>query len=397
MERQGRKRRAGKRDFGKILVDGTPSAPRFSVRWWEAGKQRRRRGFLTKGEAQEFLAKRRVDLGDGTAAAARRAEVTFLAVGQEWLELHSKALRSHDDNVRRWNLRIAPFFGSLRLSAVTVSKVLEFKASLLAEKDLADGTRNQYLQQARAVLRYAVHAGYLASSPTDRTRGLMIRVRKAKLAPPIATTQDVGRLLEAVAEVARELDLPSYPALFATAAYTGMRRGELCGLRWSDIDLGRRLITVRNSHAGPTKSGRERMVPIPSPLLPILKAWKLEQDQGAALVFPNDRAGSWGAEEMHSKDSAARLARHLAEACKRARLPVIRFHDLRHTFASHYAMSGGNLLTLQRILGHSSPVITSETYSHLSPDHLVSESDRFAFGAPAPSPVATLTRKDASR
>jgi integrase len=125
------------------------------------------------------------------------------------------------------------------------------------------------------------------------------------------------------------------------------------------------------------------MVPIPSALVPLPAEWKLQQGGGSDLVFPNDHAGLWGAGEMHTKNSASRLRRHLHDACKKVGLRAIRFHDLRHVFASHYIMSGGDLLTLQRILGHSTPTITSEVYSHLAPSHLVMESDRLRFEAPA--------------
>jgi integrase len=223
----------------------------------------------------------------------------------------------------------------------------------------------------------------------------MIRTRREKLAPPIEQPEDVGRLLEAVRDMATEQGCPSYPALFATAVYTGMRRGELCGLRWTDVDLERRMIVVRRSHGGPTKSGEGCLVPIPSALVPWLAEWKLQQGGGRALVFPNDHAGLWGAEEMHSKDSAARVSRHLADACRRAGLRPIRFHDLRHVYASHFVMSGGDLLTLQRILGHSTPTITGEIYSHLAPSHLVKESDRLRFAAPR-GDVVEMERKRAA-
>ena len=180
-----RKRRASRRDFGSIKTDGTPTDPRFSAMWWEGGKQHRKRGFRTRTETSAFLAKVRTSMGDGTLAAARRAEALFTDVGEEWLKLHSAALRSHHENEIRWRKRIKVAFDGLTLAAVTSARVLEFKADLISDDDLADGTRNQYLQQVRAVLRYAVGAGYLNASPTERIRNLMIRVHRGRIAPPI--------------------------------------------------------------------------------------------------------------------------------------------------------------------------------------------------------------------
>jgi integrase len=156
-------------------------------------------------------------------AVARRAEALFTDVGEEWLRLHSHALRSHRDNEIRWNRRIKAFFDGVTLAALNSGKVLEFRAKLLADSTLADATRNQYLQELRAILRYAVSTGYLTTSPTDRLRGLLIRVSREKVAPPIERPEDVGRLLGAIRDVAIEQACPSYPALFATAVYTGLR------------------------------------------------------------------------------------------------------------------------------------------------------------------------------
>ncbi len=130
--------------------------------------------------------------------------------------------------------------------------------------------------------------------------------------------------------------------------------------------------------------------------MPFLAEWKLNQGGSTDLMFPNDRAGLWGAGEMHTKNSANRLRTAVAEACERAHLRPIRFHDLRHIYASHFIMNGGDLLTLQRILGHSTPTITSEVYSHLAPSHLVKESDRLRFIAPKSDVVPLLRAEGAS-
>jgi integrase len=75
----------------------------------------------------------------------------------------------------------------------------------------------------------------------------------------------------------------------------------------------------------------------------------------------------------------AKLETLFRRALERAKLPRMRVHDLPHVFASHFVMGGGDIFTLQRILGHSTPQLTSDTYAHLSPRHLAGEADRVSY------------------
>ena len=179
-----------------------------------------------------------------------------------------------------------------------------------------------------------------------------------------------------------ELTRPDLHPLFSLLVYTGVRRGEALGLRWSDVDLERRMITVRRSYDGQTKSSKQRTVPLPSALTTILKAYRLADPWQGDLCFPN-REG-----EMYSRNAKVEALFH--DALTRAGLPRIRVHDLRHVFASHFVMGGGDVFTLQRILGHSTPQLTSDTYAHLSPGHMVGAADRVSY--PEPERTATLLR-----
>lgn len=244
------------------------------------------------------------------------------------------------------------------------------------------------LALVRAILKFAVTNGHLAASPTDRIqrKKFMLPVEKPKLAPPIERAEDVGRLLEAIrgSDAAltpstqgprpRSAGRPDRYALFATLVYTGMRKGEACGLRWADVDLSRRIITVRRSYAGQTKSGAHREVPIPSRLADILKAHKLAEPWSGDIVFPNERG------EMYTKNG--KLEDTLHAALKAIGHPRIRLHDLRHVYASHFVMAGGSVYDLQKNLGHHSVAFTAEIYGHLSADHRVQEADRVAFDVP---------------
>ena len=165
------------------------------------------------------------------------------------------------------------------------------------------------------------------------------------------------------------------PRRCALLVYTGLRRGEALGLRWTDVDLDRRMISVRRSYAGQTNSSKHRSAPIPGALVVILKGYRLADPWKGELCFPSASG------EMISRN--AKLEEAFRDALTRTGLPRFRVHDLRHVFASHFAMGGGVIFTLQRILGHSTPQHTSDTYAHLSPRHLAGESDRVAYPEPA--------------
>lgn len=370
-------RRGRRNSFGSIYPIGTPTRPAFFIRWYEGSKRKKQSGFSTRTAAAEALARIRTGLGDGTLVEKRRAAIGFDEVARQWLDLHSKPnLRSHEDNEERYRVHVATFFGDCPLTAVTPTRILQFRAKLQAG-GLAPRTVNLVLALVRAVLKFAVANNHIPASPTDRLgRGkLMLPVEKTKLAPPIERPEDVGRLLAVVRELGDELHRPELHPLFATLAYTGLRRGEALGLRWADVDLNRRMLTVRHSYDGRTKSGKHRTVPVPAPLAAILTAYRLADPWKGELCFLNERG------EMFSPN--AKLEVLFRRALERAKLPRIRVHDLRHVFASHFVMGGGDIFTLQRILGHSTPQLTSDTYAHLSPRHLAGEAERVSYPEPA--------------
>ncbi len=370
-----KRRRPGRRDFGSIKADGTPTDPRFSAMWWEGGRQRRKRGFRTRTEAEAFLARIRTALADGVLEAHRRAEVTLAVVADEWLRTHSAVkLRSHDDNVERWQ-RFADFFGrSAGLTEVTPSRILELREKLNRE-GYAPATVNRYLALLRTVLNYAVTAGYLQASPVRRfPRGAyLLQETRPKRSPPLASNAEGARLLEALRE-----RRPEWFAYFAFLLLTGARRGEAAGLRWEDMDLARRVVTIRRSYDEPPKSGEARTVPISAELAAILTRRRMRDEAAGALVFPNPLTGQM-------LPINAKVGEILDAACTAAGVPRMRVHDLRHAHASLWLMGGGSIADVQRNLGHSTPVLTTETYGHIAEDHRVRESDqRLTLGISAP-------------
>lgn len=365
-----RVRRAGRRDFGAVYEEGTPTAPSFSVRWYEGGKRRRKRGFGTRKDAGGFLARVRTALADGVLQAERRADVSLSSVADEWLRTHSAIkLRSHADNTERWK-QLQTFFGAeTALSEVTPSRILELREHLSV--DLAPATVNRYLALLRTVLNHAVTGGYLQVSPVRRfSRGsYLLAESRPKRSPPLASNAEAARLLGAIRK-----GWPEWYGLFAFLLFSGARRGEAAGLRWEDVDLARRLVTIRRSYTAPTKSGKARTVPISTELAAILVEHRARSRWTGDLVFPHPASGA-----MLSPD--LKIGVMLDDACMTVGIRRMRVHDLRHSHASLWLMAGGSLADVQRNLGHSTPVLTSETYGHIAEDHRVREADqRLALG-----------------
>ena len=304
-------------------------------------------------------------------------------MADEWLKLHSQVeLVSHDDNVGRMkHLREA--FGKLQVSEITPGRIDLFKSRMAAEprrddkgepitdpetgeevRRWAPATVNRTLALLRKVLNDAVRWGHLQHAPK-------VRLLKVPEQPFLFLRREQASEFLALAAEKTPYDAP----LYQTAIYTGARMGELYGLRWSDVDMNRQQITIARSYAQPfPKSKKPRHLPIGPELAAALRAWRRDCPLAADLVFP-------GAGKMRPRERAPRGFADLAEAVRVPGKDAITFHDLRHTAASLMVMSGVNLRTVQRMLGHSTVTVT-EKYAHLADDFVATEIAKFSLKPP---------------
>lgn len=232
--------------------------------------------------------------------------------------------------------------------------------------------------------------------------------------------QDRGEILRLLTVARAQAETGAYDdrllyAMVATALFTGLRKGELFGLRWQDVDVDHRRLDVSRSYTLAPKSGKARHLRLNVELVPILREWQKHcPPVKDALVFPV-RAGKDKEEQLRQRTQRARGTGEQARAARKRLntllptpllfrmgshedmlgLPQLLekagctllkrpWHALRHTFASHYMMAGGNILTLQKILGHGDIKMTM-IYAHLAPDYLGDEMDRLRFGSVASS------------
>lgn len=337
----------------------------WRVQYEDIDGKRHWKSFDRHGDAERWLIDRQAQVARIQAGAeARPIEPRlFDELCTFWLENKAPTKRSEKDDRSIIEAHLRPCFGGLKLIDVTVERALAYRRG---RRHLAEKTIHNHLTMLLSMLHLAEEMGWLSKVP---------RIKKPRLVEEeyawLKTSAAIQALLTAAAD-----EPPGVLELYATAVYTGMRAGELLGLRWDDVDLERRAISVKRSYDKPTKTGAIRHVPILDPLLPVLRAWKV-RCWSSEWVFPSIK----GTMQCAGARALQEVLRACQERLEVAEADRITFHDLRHTFASHWMMGGGDLFRLQRVLGHKSIQMT-QRYAHLAPDVYKQDYDRLVDAVP---------------
>jgi len=307
--------------------------------WWidyyYRGRRHRESVSGSRKDAVKALEARKGDIVRGRfELQAKKASVTFEEFATEYLK--------HLQADRRWwrrevsRLRIlVKFFGRSFLEEITPFDVERYKAD--RRKTVTGPGVNRELALLKAMLNKAVLWGFARlENPVSKVAYYPERTMERILAEG-----EAERLLAACGESLRPVVL--------VALNTGMRKSEILSLRWRDVDFARRFIRVERS-----KNNRSRRVPMNSAVLDELK--RLKAKAKSECVFTQLRSPEVGLRCIRSA---------FLRACRKAGISELRFHDLRHTFATNLVMSGTDLVTLKEILGHSDISMTVR-YSHPS-------------------------------
>jgi integrase len=259
------------------------------------------------------------------------------------------SLRDYERNVR---LRLLPGLGAVRLSELRRPDVQELADGLLAAGLDPSTIRSTFLP-LRAIYRHAVARGEVAVSPCTGLSLPAVRGRRERFASP----QEAEGLIAAVPEQDR--------AVWATAMYAGLRRGELRALRVQALDLAAGVIRVERGYdavegeIGLKSGAGRRKVPIPA----VLRDYLTEH------LARSGRAGSdrcFGS-AAESPFDGQKLQARADKAWRAAGLERITPHECRHAFAALMIAARVNAKALQAFMGHSSITTTLDTYGHLMP------------------------------
>jgi integrase len=345
---------------------------KWRVRWVDEKRERQSAVFDDYKSAQTALCRRQIEIEEIRRGVRNPAppDKTLNDLCDYWLEKRAPRKRSgKDDKSIIKQLRVA--LGGKKLRDIGVEDGDDY---LLDRDHLSEKTLANHITLLITMMRTATtfKVPWLLNVPKFNKPKIALFSRDYHW---LRSDEEIRRFLASARDDGEHVFV-----LFAMAIYTGMRAGELAALEWSLVDFDRRIIAVHGSFDGPTKSNRVRYVPILDPLLPILRAWRLRHpgrlvftNRDGAMLAPSSRIYQ---EVLHRVLAAAKFP--LVERGGKTR-PYIRFHDLRHTFASHWAMRGGDMFKLQRILGHQSVQMTMR-YAHLAPDAFKDDYGRL--GAP---------------
>jgi integrase len=390
---------------GFTHTDGTPKREErkpIGPAW--SGTGRTPDGYYTRRTAQQTLDARLTDLRRGLGIPAPRAGATFRDAAEYWY-VHRAAQHGWKPSTRRdyrsaLDRHLLPAFGDHPLEDITTDVIQEWRDSGIADKKIPTRTAAKLVtiiggvyEQARKMYKLTapnpardVERIKLAYNPElfvfYRPEEVLALVRAAEQHRPKTETPPTREQEEAAAEAARQ-----DAALYLTAAFTGLRLGELLALRIRDIDFDAESIRVFGSvditdGVGTPKSGRGRTVPMVEEVARAI-ARVLQRDRFAR---PDDYVFV-GADGRYLDSSA--LRRRFRAAQKRAGLEPIRFHDLRHTFGSLAITQAESVRELQDWMGHADARTTAR-YVHYKPRRGEARrlGEAFRVETPGPDPAA---------
>jgi integrase len=292
----------------------------------------------SKEEAKDALKARLGDVVQGRFNLSKpSSNMTFKDLAERYATLVSSQKRGYDTERYRISTLIH-YFGKRRISELRGQDAEGFKVE--RSKVAKPATVNRELGNLKHLMKKSVEWGFRGENPFHGVKLLHVPGRQER----ILTAEEEGKLLAACEKIRASYLRP----ICVLALHSGMRKGEILSLNWSQVDIANRTIHIVE---GKTEQSR-RYIPMNNTLYELFTG--LRRKRGAQLVFPSPR------------NPGQRILDHkvgFAKAVRLAGIPHIRFHDLRHSFASRLVKAGADLVTIQKLLGHTK-ITTTARYAH---------------------------------
>lgn len=318
------------------------------------GRRKRWKVGPDKKQAKLIETKLKLEIAEGKFLDVKEdSNLTFGEFAARYMEEHSKIENKswYEDQKRMGFLKAE--FGSMPLASIETKDIVQLKAKLLKKekvpgKTIRPATVNRYLMLIKGMFSRAIEWGvYNKTHPCRAIKAL----KENNVKERYLSIEEIKRLL---AECKKELfDVVEF------ALSTGMRAGEIVGLKWADVDFKLGLIFVRRSGklAYSPKSGKNRAIP-------------MNNGSRSALMHRwEERTDDFVFKSRHWEAYKAAVDRAKLNPPGTSELDKVVFHTLRHTFASHLAIKGVDLYRIAKLLGDTLQVVENR-YAHMQPKHL---------------------------
>ena len=329
----------------------------------------------TQKEVAQKLKELTAALDAGTYIAPSKVTVgQWLDVWQEdyLVNVRPSTVTSYEATIRN---HIKPKIGAIRLEALTTHDIQEFYNSLRLPSENRKALSAKTIKNIHGILHHALQQAmlnnYIRTNPSNSC--VIPRAPKKKVKP--LNEYQIADFLKAIKG-------HKYESMFLVALFTGIRQGEVCGLQWECVDfddgtilIDKQLQSLRATTRGdsekytlvPTKNGKERTITAAPYVMEML--WKTKQRQNANRKL-------WGnafqendlvfTDELGNRITPQALYRAFKIIVTESGMPMVRFHDLRHSYAVISLKSGDDVKTVQENLGHATAAFTLDTYGHVT-------------------------------
>nr|DAS99021.1 MAG TPA: RECOMBINASE CRE [Caudoviricetes sp.] len=341
------------------------------------GKERRttRRGFKTMKEAKQAERNLLLDVEENGFCSVSEKQ-TFEAVARLWLESYQTTVKptTYQNTKSYLDILIKDYFNNILIENLTVLRLQKITIEL--SKRYLNYTI--HLSVINRVLKYAVLLDIIKANPLDKV--IRPKQQEKREKKKFFTKKELTVFLD----LAKKYASPVLFVAWWTLAYTGLRRGELLALKWSDIDFENRTLRVERtlvrisgqlSTQSPKTKKSRRMITLDPRTIEILKNWRLKQKK---ILFKN---GAGKSELVFSNSSGgylmeSRLRDDLRKFLRKHGLPIITVHGFRHTHASILFEAGIEAKQIADRLGHSRIQTTLDMYTHINDSQRYAVADR---------------------
>ena len=360
-----------------IDENGKRATPTKSTGLSVKGNKKRAEAMLSDWRKSEEIALEKRKASGSIKKPDPSKEILFTQFMLDWLEMmkNSVEVTTYASYVQAIKSKINPYFDArfptLTLSQITPKHIQDYYTWEMTENDVSANTVIHRHANIRKALQYAFKTGLIDINPADRIE----RPKKVKYVGSTYNDQELEQLFAVT-----KGDLIELPVMLA--AFYGLRRSEVLGLKWDAIDFEKKTITIKHTVTQTTLDGKSviiekdrtktkssyRTLPLVKPFEDAMLRKKAEQTENRRLCgkcYDKSHLDYINVNEMGKLITPGFLTQHFPLVLERNGMKKIRFHDLRHSCASLLYSNGVALKDIQEWLGHSDISTTSNIYTHL--------------------------------